>query len=106
MFRNAVITGACGGLGQALARQLIAQGAHVALVGMNTNALQALADLAPERCRIYTPDVSDAQAMQAVALDWLQMGTPDLVIANAGVPTCSQSLATACMAAASDTSGV
>jgi NAD(P)-dependent dehydrogenase (short-subunit alcohol dehydrogenase family) len=85
MFRNAVITGACGGLGQALARQLIGQGAQVALVGMNTNALQALADLAPERCRIYTPDVSDAQAMQAVALDWLQVGTPDLVIANAGV---------------------
>ena len=85
MFRNAVITGACGGLGQALARQLIGQGAQVALVGMNTNALQALADLAPERCRIYTPDVSDAQAMQAVALDWMQVGTPDLVIANAGV---------------------
>jgi short-subunit dehydrogenase len=85
MFRNAVITGACGGLGQALARQLIAEGAHVALVGMNTSALQALAALATERCRIYTPDVSDAQAMQAVALDWMQVGTPDLVIANAGV---------------------
>ncbi len=85
MFRNAVITGACGGLGQALARQLIAQGAHVALIGMNASTLQALAALAPERCRIYTPDVSDAQAMQAVALDWLHVGTPDLVIANAGV---------------------
>ena len=85
MFRNAVITGACGGLGQALARQLIKQGAHVALVGMNTDTLQVLADLAPERCRIYTPDVSDAAAMQAVASDWLQVGTPDLVIANAGV---------------------
>jgi len=85
MFRNAVITGACGGLGQALARQLIKQGAHVALVGMNTSALQALAALAPERCRIYTPDVSNAAAMQAVASDWLQVGTPDLVIANAGV---------------------
>jgi NADP-dependent 3-hydroxy acid dehydrogenase YdfG len=45
MFRNAVITGACGGLGQALARQLIAQGAHVALVGMNTDTLHALAAL-------------------------------------------------------------
>ena len=85
MFRNAVITGACGGLGQALTRQLIKQGAHVALVGMNTDTLQALAALAPERCRIYTPDVSDAAAMQAVASDWLQVGTPDLVIANAGV---------------------
>ena len=86
MFRNAVITGACGGLGQALARQLIGQGAHVALVGMNTSTLNALAKLAPERCRVYTPDVSDALAMQAMGSDWLQQhGTPDLVIANAGV---------------------
>lgn len=85
MFRNAVITGACGGLGQALARQLITQGAQVALVGMNTHTLQALAALAPERCRIYTPDVSDPAAMLAMASDWLQVGTPDLVLANAGV---------------------
>ena len=98
MFRNAVITGACGGLGQALARQLIKQGAHVALVGMNTDTLQALAAVAPERCRIYTPDVSDAAAMQAVASDWLQVGTPALAITRSGVPICSQSSATACMA--------
>lgn len=32
-FHNVVLTGACGGLGQALARQLIAQGAQVALWG-------------------------------------------------------------------------
>lgn len=83
MFRNAVITGACGGLGQALATELIASGAHVALVGLHQPALQALA---PERTRIYTPDVSDAAAMQAMASDWLaRHGTPDLVAANAGV---------------------
>ncbi len=85
MFRNAVITGACGGLGQALARRLLMQGAQVALVGLHTPTLQALAALAPDRCRVYTPDVSDAAAMQAMANDWLQVGTPDLVIANAGV---------------------
>ncbi len=86
MFRNAVITGACGGLGQALATELIASGAHVALVGLHQPALQALAALAPERTRIYTPDVSDAAAMQAMASDWLaRHGTPDLVAANAGV---------------------
>ncbi len=65
MFRNAVITGACGGLGQALARRLLMQGAQVALVGLHTPTLQALAALAPDRCRVYTPDVSDAAAMQA-----------------------------------------
>lgn len=85
-FRNAVVTGACGGLGQALVRELIAGGASVALVGMNRSALETLAALAPGRCGIFLPDVSDAAAMQAMAADWVaQRGVPDLVIANAGV---------------------
>lgn len=85
-FSNAVITGACGGLGQALARELLAQGARVALLGLDRARLEALQALAPERAAIYTLDVSDAAAMQAVAADWMaRRGTPDLVIANAGV---------------------
>ncbi len=85
-FRNAVITGACGGLGQALARELLGAGAQVALVGMNREVLEALASTAPGRCAIYTPDVADSAAMQALAADWMQRaGLPDLVIANAGV---------------------
>ncbi|MGY4827147.1 SDR family oxidoreductase [Sphaerotilaceae bacterium SBD11-9] len=85
-FSNAVVTGACGGLGQALARRLLARGAAVALVGLNRDALEALHCLAPERSRLYTPDVSDSAAVQAMARDWLAAhGTPDLVIANAGV---------------------
>ncbi|NCT82509.1 MAG: SDR family oxidoreductase [Comamonadaceae bacterium] len=85
-FRNAVVTGACGGLGAALAGQLLRAGAQVALVGLDRTRLAALQDLAPGRARVYTPDVSDAAAMQAMAADWLaQAGTPDLVIANAGV---------------------
>ena len=80
------MTGACGGLGQALARELIAQGAAVALVGLHPSALQALAALAPDRCAIYTPDVANSAAIQAMAADWMaRSGTPDLVIANAGV---------------------
>ena len=86
MYRNAIITGACGGLGQALARRLLESGSHVALVGLNSDILKTLSNLAPQRCRIYQPDVSDAAAMQAMAADWMQHhGVPDLVIANAGV---------------------
>ena len=85
-FHNAVVTGACGGLGQALARALIAGGARVALVGLQRPALDALASLAPDRCVIYLPDVSDASAMQDMAADFMgRFGVPDLVIANAGV---------------------
>ena len=71
IFKNAVVTGACGGLGQALARELIAQGAAVALVGLHPSALQALAALAPDRCAIYTPDVANSAAIQAMAADWM-----------------------------------
>ena len=85
-FHNAVLTGACGGLGQALAQALILQGAKVALLGMQPQVLRELAALAPERTRIYTVDVSDSRAMQVVAKEWMAFaGIPDLVIANAGV---------------------
>jgi NAD(P)-dependent dehydrogenase (short-subunit alcohol dehydrogenase family) len=85
-FRNVVLTGACGGLGQALARELIGGGASVALVGLDEGRLTALAALAPERCAVYTPDVSQGAAVQAMAAGWMaRVGVPDLVIANAGV---------------------
>lgn len=85
-FHNVVITGACGGFGQALARALLAQGSAVALVGLQREVLQALADTAPGRTAVYTPDVADSAAMQAMASDWMtRHGLPDLVIANAGV---------------------
>lgn len=85
-FRHAVITGACGGLGQALARELLAAGAHLTLVGLNRPVLQALADQAPGRVGIHIADVSDSAAMQAVAADCTaRAGPPDLVVANAGV---------------------
>jgi len=85
-FRNAVLTGACGGLGQALAHELIAGGAQVALAGLDEPVLAALAAQAPGRCAVYTPDVADSRSMQAMAADWMaRFGVPDLVIANAGV---------------------
>ena len=85
-FSNAVVTGACGGFGRALARRLRDGGAKVALVGLDRTVLEALHGAAPERSRIYTPDVSDSAAMRVMAQDWMAAhGTPDLVIANAGV---------------------
>lgn len=85
-YENAILTGACGGLGRALATELIAGGARVALVGLDLPALEGLAAIAPDRCAVYTPDVADRAAMQEMAADWMQRhGTPDLVLANAGV---------------------
>lgn len=85
-LHNLVITGACGGLGRALAAEALARGAKVALVGLDRATLEALAATAPGRCAIYMPEVSDSVAMQAMAQDWAdRFGTPDAVIANAGV---------------------
>ncbi len=86
VFQNVVLTGACGGFGQALAYELLAAGARVALVGIDRPRLDALAATVPGRCAVYTLDVADAAAMQAMADDWmLRSGAPDLVVANAGV---------------------
>ncbi|MDL9997972.1 SDR family oxidoreductase [Variovorax sp. J22P240] len=83
---NLVITGACGGLGRALAAEALARGSKVALAGLDTAALRAMAASAPGRTSVYTPDVSDAAAMQSMAQDWMSRhGVPDAVIANAGV---------------------
>jgi NAD(P)-dependent dehydrogenase (short-subunit alcohol dehydrogenase family) len=83
---NLVITGACGGLGRAMAVAALARGARVALVGLNRPVLEDMAAGAPGRCAVYTPDVSDGPAMQAMAQDWMaRFGVPDAVIANAGV---------------------
>jgi NAD(P)-dependent dehydrogenase (short-subunit alcohol dehydrogenase family) len=85
-FNNVFLTGACGGLGQALAQELLAQGAHVALVGLNTQVLNDLHAIAPQRTSVYTLDVADSTSMQTCAADWIaRFGIPDLVIANAGV---------------------
>ena len=85
-LHHIVITGACGGLGRALASAALARGARVALVGLDRPVLEALGASAPDRCAVYTPDVSDSAAMQAMAADCMaRFGVPDAVIANAGV---------------------
>ena len=84
--QSVVLTGACGGLGQALARELLSQGATVALLGLRREALEPLLAFAPGRAFAYTLDVTDSAAMGAIARDWMaRHGVPGMVIANAGV---------------------
>lgn len=80
------ITGASTGIGQALARHYAAQGATLGLVARRESLLQALAGSLPGEHACYALDVRDAEALQAAAQDFMQrFGTPDIVIANAGV---------------------
>ncbi len=80
------ITGASSGLGAALAAHYASHGAQLGLVGRRADALAQVADALPGESARYIADVADAAAMAAAAQDFLQrFGTPDIVIANAGV---------------------
>lgn len=81
------ITGASSGIGLALARYYLQQGAIVGVTARRLDPLQALAaEFAPGRCLHYQVDVRDAVAMQQTAQAFIQAaGVPDIVIANAGV---------------------
>lgn len=79
-----IITGACGGIGRALAQACLERGDDVGLWGLDRAALEALH--VPGRTQVHTPDVTDADAMRAAAASWTaEFGAPDVVIANAGV---------------------
>ncbi|MCB5188997.1 SDR family oxidoreductase [Methylobacillus caricis] len=81
------ITGASSGIGLALARHYLRQGATVGITGRRLAPLEALAAEFPaKQCSIYQADVRDAKAMQASAQAFIQtVGVPHIVIANAGV---------------------
>ena len=70
MFRldgkAALVTGASGGIGAAIARALHAQGAMVALSGTRRDALEALAAELGERAFVCPADLRDAAEPDAL----------------------------------------
>lgn len=85
--KTALVTGATGGIGGAIAKALHAQGAHVVLSGTRESALQELATQFGERVSFVAANLSDAAAVDGlVAKAEEAAGAPlDIVIANAGV---------------------
>ncbi|MFT6662299.1 MAG: 3-oxoacyl-[acyl-carrier protein] reductase [Maricaulis maris] len=84
--KNALVTGATGGLGNAIARKLHAQGATVALSGTRENVLQELADDLGERAHALPCNLSDAAAVDALPKQAAEaMGSLDILVANAGI---------------------
>ena len=86
MAFRAVISGASSGLGLALAKHYLKQGAVVGIMARRAHLLQALLEQFPDQIHCYPLDVRDTAAIQAAAQDFIaRAGVPDLVIANAGV---------------------
>lgn len=84
--KGALITGASGGIGAAIAHALHANGATVALSGTRVERLEALAGELGERSHIVPADLSEAAAVDelpAVAAEAL--GSLDILINNAGL---------------------
>jgi 3-oxoacyl-[acyl-carrier protein] reductase len=85
--KTALVTGATGGIGGAIAKALHAQGAHVVLSGTRESALAELQAQLGERVSTAAANLSDAQAVDGlVAKAEEAAGAPlDIVIANAGI---------------------
>ncbi|KUL96189.1 3-oxoacyl-ACP synthase [Bosea sp. WAO] len=84
--KKALVTGATGGLGGAIARRLHAQGATVALSGTRVEALEALAKELGERAEIAPCNLSDRDSVEAlVPAAEAKLGGLDILVNNAGV---------------------
>ena len=82
----ALVTGASGGIGGAIARALHAQGATVALAGTREPALRALAAELGERAHVLTADLSRADEPERLVREAeAALGQLDIVVNNAGV---------------------
>jgi 3-oxoacyl-[acyl-carrier protein] reductase len=84
--KRALVTGASGGIGGAIARALNAQGAEVALSGTRMGALEALAGELAGRVHVLPSDLSDkAAATKLVEETQGAMGGLDILVNNAGI---------------------
>ena len=85
--RKALVTGATGGLGGAIARALHAQGADVAISGTRREALDALrAELGGERVHVVEANLADTAAVEGlVPAAEAALGGLDILVNNAGI---------------------
>ncbi len=82
---RAVLTGASGGIGQALVEELCAGGAHLLLVGRGSPALDALAQRLPNQVSLVHADLRQRGGRDAVLAAARQFGRLNCLINAAGV---------------------
>jgi 3-oxoacyl-[acyl-carrier protein] reductase len=84
--RSALVTGASGGIGGAIARTLAGQGARVGLSGTRVSALEALAAEIGPSARAIPADLGGQGGAEALVRDAeAEFGSLDIVVSNAGI---------------------
>jgi len=84
--RKALVTGASGGIGEAIARALHAQGATVGLHGTRVEKLEALESELGERVKLFPADLSDREAVKALGQKAeTELDGVDILVNNAGI---------------------
>jgi len=84
--KAALVTGASGGIGGAIARALHAQGATVTLSGTRLDALEQIKGMLGERAHVVTAKMDDAADIERLAKEAeAAMGKLDILVNNAGI---------------------
>ncbi|WP_425071081.1 3-oxoacyl-ACP reductase FabG [Sagittula sp. S175] len=84
--KNALVTGASGGIGGEIAKALHAAGATVGLSGTRVEPLEALAAELGDRAHVLPCNLSDAEAVNALPKQAAEaMGSVDILVNNAGI---------------------
>lgn len=84
--KSALVTGASGGIGAAIARTLHGAGAKVVLSGTRTDALEALRGELGERAAVAAADLSVAEAADRLIKSAEEaVGSVDILVNNAGL---------------------
>jgi 3-oxoacyl-[acyl-carrier protein] reductase len=85
--KTALITGASGGIGSAIAKAMHGQGATLVLSGTRAEALEALAAELGERVYTVACNLSDAEAVEALpkAAETAAGAAIDILVNNAGI---------------------
>ena len=85
--KSALVTGASGGIGGAIAKTLHAQGANVVISGTRKEALDGLASELGARVHVITADLSDRESVVNLAgeAEKIADGGIDILINNAGI---------------------
>lgn len=84
--KTALVTGASGGIGGAVAKALAGQGAKVALSGTRVAPLEALAEEIGDGAFVLSCDLSDPEAVEALPKRAAEaLGGLDILVNNAGI---------------------